>query len=244
MVDAAIAESVAANVIAELPGVPGRCTFTHSLIRQTLYEGLTSTRRARLHLRVAESLERMHEGRREPAAGRARPPLLPRAAARGAPKAIDYAERAARSARPGARLRGSGTAVPDGARRVERGGRSARETLALLLGLGDAQAKARDVEAAQAVFRDAAEVARRSDSVDCLAQAALGYGAAGQMMGGVVDEVAVALLEEALAALGETDDGLRIRVLARLAMELSFAEQRERASRAQGEAPAAGTGGR
>ena len=36
---------------------PGSFTFAHALINHTLYEDLSATRRARLHKRVAESLE-------------------------------------------------------------------------------------------------------------------------------------------------------------------------------------------
>ena len=49
------------------------------------------------------------------------------------------------------------------------------------------------------------------------------------MAGGVVDETVVRLIEEALAAVGESDPALRARLLARLAMELSFSEQRSAA---------------
>jgi hypothetical protein len=56
------------------------------------------------------------------------------------------------------------------------------------------------------------------------------------MAGGVVDETVVRLIEEALAAIGESDPALRARLLARLAMELSFSEQRERRAELSSEA--------
>jgi tetratricopeptide (TPR) repeat protein len=56
------------------------------------------------------------------------------------------------------------------------------------------------------------------------------------MAGGVVDETVVKLIEEALAAVGESDPALRARLLARLAMELSFSEQTERRAELSSEA--------
>ena len=56
------------------------------------------------------------------------------------------------------------------------------------------------------------------------------------MAGGVVDDTLVQMLEEALAAVGEQDPALRARLLARLAIELSFSEQRERRAELSGEA--------
>jgi DNA-binding SARP family transcriptional activator/tetratricopeptide (TPR) repeat protein len=234
--DDVVDESVAAHVIAEVPGVYGRCSFTHSLIRQTLYEGLTATRRARLHLRVGEALERLEAASGDPPLSELAHHFCLAPPARGAAKAVEYAERAARAAsaqlayEEAARhyevaLTALGQTGANGARRCE-----------LLLACGDAQTKAGDVIVARGTFRDAADAARALGQPRLLALAALGYGAAHQMAGGVVDEAVVRILEEALEAVGDEDPALRARLLARLAMELSFSEQRERRAELSGEA--------
>ena len=46
-----------AGIVAELPGSPGRYSFTHALIEHAVYEDLSLTRRQRAHLHVAEALE-------------------------------------------------------------------------------------------------------------------------------------------------------------------------------------------
>ena len=60
--------TIAARLVQEVPGTAGRYTFTHALVRETLYGGLTKARRARLHRRVAETLERLSPPGREPIA--------------------------------------------------------------------------------------------------------------------------------------------------------------------------------
>ena len=50
-------QAAGAGIIAEVPGTAGRFAFTHALMRETLYEELSTTRRVRLHRRVANVLE-------------------------------------------------------------------------------------------------------------------------------------------------------------------------------------------
>ena len=62
----ALDEAVAARVLAEVPGAVGRYSFSHALIRQTLYDELTTTRRVRLHRRIGEVLETQYGANAEP----------------------------------------------------------------------------------------------------------------------------------------------------------------------------------
>ena len=58
---AAIEESLAAGLIAEVPDAVDVFTFSHALVRDVLYEQFTGARRVRLHHRVAIALERLSE---------------------------------------------------------------------------------------------------------------------------------------------------------------------------------------
>ena len=94
----------------------------------------------------------------------------------------------------------------------------------LLLALGDAQWWAGHVSEASATFQSATFLARQFKDPHRLAEAALrvgevGYGGA-YMEAWSFDPVKVEVLDEALAALGEQETVLRVRVLARLATAL------------------------
>ena len=53
-------EALAARVIEEIPRVVGRYQFTHALIKDTLDQELSTTRRVRLQARIAEALEDLY----------------------------------------------------------------------------------------------------------------------------------------------------------------------------------------
>ena len=54
----ALDAALAAHLIREEPGRPGRFAFAHALVREAIYDQLPAARRALLHGRVAEALER------------------------------------------------------------------------------------------------------------------------------------------------------------------------------------------
>jgi predicted ATPase/predicted Ser/Thr protein kinase len=90
----AIDEGVQAQLISETPYRPGRFSFVHALIRETLYGELTTTRLVRLHRRVGEAIERLAEGQSDPPLADLAYHFAQAASTDAAHKAIDYATRA------------------------------------------------------------------------------------------------------------------------------------------------------
>jgi class 3 adenylate cyclase/tetratricopeptide (TPR) repeat protein len=217
-------ESVVARIVDEVPQPVGCYSFSHALIRETLYEELTSTRRARLHSRIAEALEKLHRTNLTPHLAAIAYHFFEAGQMGDLGKAADYAWRAGEQA---AAL----PAYEEAAQHYERA-LEATELLGsvdepracdLLLALGDVRSRAGERDRAVAALEQAANIARKLGDPVRLARAALGFPA-----GTVVDEARVGLLEEAIGALGKQDSTLLARLLGDLARALHFSDSFER----------------
>jgi DNA-binding SARP family transcriptional activator len=211
----ALDESIRAQLLTAAPGAPGMLRFSHTLVRDALYDALPAPRRRELHERVARQLERRY--RADPG------PHLARLAqhffeAASWPKAVEYALLAAERAAAQLAYEESARLYRLALGAFERAGDADEARFCdLQLGLGDAQARAGDDAGAQETFLRAADVARRAGLAEQLGRAALGYG--GRWVWTVMrgDPHIIPLLEEAIDALPREDSELRARLLARLA---------------------------
>jgi DNA-binding SARP family transcriptional activator len=227
-------EAMRARVLSDVPGGSDRLRFAHVLIRDTLYDGLTGARRTRIHRLAVEALEQLYGA--EPGAHLAE--LAHHAiAARDFVKAARYARRAGDRALALLAHEESAQLYRAALDALDRGGSPDDvERCAVLLSLGEAESRAGNTGPAKDAFADAAASARRDGRRRELARAAAGYG--GRFMwarpGG--DERLVPLLEEGLAAVGDDDVELRVRLLARLAGALRDEPARDRRDRLSAEA--------
>jgi DNA-binding SARP family transcriptional activator len=222
---AAVEESVEAGLVLEVPDRVDCFTFSHALVREVLYLQLTAARRARLHHRVANVLER-HAGRRTVnLAELAHHFTLARHLAGSAP-GRRYAIAAGRRA---AELFAYEEAEQHFRRALDlfEDPVDEHERCDVLLALGRVEWQAGD-ETARSTFLEAAESAERRGDTDQLARAAVGIGER------FFEETYLAgrhreLLEKATAALGPADSELRAMLLSRLAANLAFPYESERA---------------
>jgi len=225
----ALEDAVAARILYEDAGAVGWYGFTHALVRETLYGELSTTRRVRLHRQAAEVLEELYAVDPEPHLAELAHHFFEAAPAGSAVKAIDYALRA--GARATAQLAYEEAVVqydralqamelldvPDVARLCD-----------VRMQLGAAHRAAGDAARAREAFGEAARLARQLEGPERLTRAVLGFADDGLELG-KVDEEALALLEEAAAMLPTSDSPLRAALLARLANNLYWSEQRWRA---------------
>ncbi|HVF79419.1 MAG TPA: AAA family ATPase [Solirubrobacteraceae bacterium] len=217
----ALEEAARAGVIEEVGGVAGRYTFTHSLIRETIYGGLSALRRALYHRRVAVSLEATYAD--EPDAHSAE--LAHHFRQAGSPsdleKAIAHGELAGDSAvaqlayeHAAAHYRQAVSLIDA----VELPRRQAQRC-DLVIAQGVAERQAGDPAYRETLF-EGARLAHELGDAERLARAALANnrGFASSLAG--VDGERVALLDTALSACGPHDSAVRASLLAQLAVEL------------------------
>jgi eukaryotic-like serine/threonine-protein kinase len=220
-----LAEAATVGLIAEVSASPRRYSFTHDLVRETLYDDLPPRRRLELHQAVGRLLESVHGDDLDPHLSEIAHHLLLAAPLAGAGQAVEYLVRAGDRA---SAVLGYEEAAIHFRHALEllaaAGGDAGERRGDLLLRLGDAQWRSGDGSGARLTFERAIDVTRRSADPEMLARAALGYVTA---LGGFllyarfpVGDTGMGLLEEALAALPAGDSTLRAHLLAHLALEM------------------------
>jgi DNA-binding SARP family transcriptional activator/tetratricopeptide (TPR) repeat protein len=221
----ALDEALAAGLVVEAGGQPGRYSFSHALIRETLYEAMSAPRRARVHRRVGEALE---SARRE-----SLPSLalhFTRAAGPHATdKAIAYALRAADEATA---MLAHEEAVEHYSRALEVLDRFEPDAIErrceLLVLLGDARVRSGERPLAWPAYREAATLAERLGDSGRLARAAIGASRGYILQPGVVDTELIAMLERALELIGDEPSTVRVRLLSRLCGAVYYTGQQAR----------------
>ena len=211
----------------------GDFAFVHDLFRQCLYESIPADRRAELHGRIGDALERRgsagHDGRVEAlahhfgeaaASGKSDPAIRwSLLAARHAIEVAAYEDATSHALRA-LRTTATGPGEPEPS--------AVRAELLVLLGrarwLAGAPAEARQAH------RSALAEAEATDSRETYARAALGFIGPTDATPGVNQE-GVAFLERALARLPEADHPLRAEILARLGTELYYGPDPEEPQR-------------
>jgi DNA-binding SARP family transcriptional activator/tetratricopeptide (TPR) repeat protein len=220
----ALEEAVDNGMIRDVPGAPGAYTFTHGLIRRTLYDALSVLRRARIHRRVAEAMEATATDSSDHVAEIAMH-YLAGAADGVAEKAIEYATRAAAEAIARATYE-EAVRFYEQALDVAEWASLTETTLVcdLTIGLASALWKTGAVIPSREAYNRAAELARTLGDAPRFGVAAL---RTIQDLGGFAhamssDQTYISLLEEALTQLGDQDTALHALLLARLSVELFF----------------------
>ena len=218
---AALEEAVAARLVQET-GV-GQYRFAHALVRSTLYEELRATRRARLHAKVALALEdhRSHDT----------VALAHHFAAAGPSgdldKAVSYASRAGDEAMQQLAHDRAVDHYRHALELLEGSSAHDESRCALTVALGEAQARSGDANYRQTLL-DAAALAQRIGSAEHLTRAAVSNTRGFWSIAGQTDTDRIAMIEAALAAVGDCDSADRARLLAVLSVELMFTGEDER----------------
>ncbi|HKQ71110.1 MAG TPA: AAA family ATPase [Polyangiaceae bacterium] len=204
----------------------GRYRFVHDLVRESLYQSFDPAERARAHLAVGKALAARHEYQQARQAALLAHHFVQALECGGATKALDF------SVRAGAYALGH-LAYEEAARQFSCALRlvplcpdvEPASERAILLDLGSAQISAGDREAGSATLHLAATKAREQGSFEDLASVALNLSPGlFAIETGVYDPSLVALLREAIEAVGSQDPRTRTLLLARLAIALYWAD--------------------
>jgi len=214
----------AAEGVVEEHARAGTFRFAHALVREMLYADLLPAARVDLHRRVAEALEAAHGAGDDAPLDALAFHYFHAAPAGSAGRAFDFSMRAARQAE---RLLAHGDAMAHYERALAAlslQGADDRRRFAVCMHLGDAAWRAGHNPKARDHYRAAARCARTLGDREGLFAAAIGHGNASPPSG-APDPASVALLEEALAHVGDADSPPRAVLLGALGRALYFSPE-------------------
>jgi class 3 adenylate cyclase/tetratricopeptide (TPR) repeat protein len=205
--------AIAARLVNEVTGAPGHMGFAHALVRSTLLEELSTTRRVRLHRRIGEALEQ-----RPSASAAELAHHFAEAAATGvADRAVVHARRAAEQAHERVAYDEAVAFYDLALEALDAGEEDLAVRSGLLAARGFAQHFRGEEDAGRADALAAADAARQVGDATLLAAAGSAYqGFVGQWAS-LADPVAVELLREGLAGIARADLAPRARTMAALA---------------------------
>ena len=213
-------QAVAAAVLTE---ANGRYSFAHALIEHTLYDTLSTNRRARSHQRVADALEELCGDDPGERVGELAYHWAHATQPSDGEKAIAYAQRAGDRAlallAPDEALRWYGDALDMQDRAPTH---DPKRRAALLLGLGDAQRQTGDAGHRETLLA-AAHLADDIGAIDTLVLATLRNSRSGIASSlGEIDLQRVEMITRALARIGNVETPDRARLLALLCAEQTY----------------------
>jgi predicted ATPase len=213
--------AVRARMIDDVAGVADRYTFTHALIRDTLYGGLSATRLARLHHRAGCALEQARAEDLDAHAAHLAHHFALSGSSGAVHKAIEYGSRAGVQAIAQLAYEQAAThfrqavALIDATDPVQR----AQQRCDLIIAEGEAERQAGDPAYRQTLLQ-AARLAQTLGDPERLARAALANNRGFSSSADGVDRDRVAVLHAALDAYDPADSATRAALLALLAVEL------------------------
>jgi tetratricopeptide (TPR) repeat protein len=225
-VEDAVAQALGWGILVESAQTLGHLAFSHDLVRRVLYTQLAFGQRAVLHRTVGLTLEKLYADSLDP-------PLAQLAhhfvcAAQGGDdddihKAAHYAQRAGDQAITQLAYEDAIGHYTQALGLLEAAGAGESARLELLIKLADAHTRTGDIPSGRQASRQAIELARRLYAPEQLTRAVLGLVSVITEVW-TVDEAEMALLEEALNLVGDSNPGLRSMLLAQLGVELYWSE--------------------
>ncbi|MDX6679266.1 MAG: hypothetical protein QOE31_3318, partial [Solirubrobacteraceae bacterium] len=230
--------AVRAHVIDEVAGRAGRYTFSHALIRATLYGELSATRRALMHRRAGAALEAALGDDLEPGLAELAHHFAQAGSSGDLDKAIGYGSRAGAHATSRLAYEQAATHFRQTVELIDaadRGGLLQHKRCDMVIAQGEAERQAGDPAYRQTLL-DGARLARELRDPGRLARAALANNRGVYSSGQGIDHERVATLQAALDAYDPADSPTRAALLATLALELVTADDARRRDRLRDDA--------